>query len=362
MPVNIIKIFDTPTLPLLSYLCSVISVIMSSLDNTIPEPGVSWVQIVRKYNHPNPLTSWVQLFSNLILYSLAWFLMYISLSISYWITLALAIPAAGMLVRLFIIFHDLGHGSYFRSRKLSSWSGIFLGILTFTPYYSWTRNHYIHHETVGNLDKRGIGDVWTMTVNEYKESSSWKKLTYRFYRNPVTMFLIGPLYVFLIGNRFTKRGMDQKGRIGVYLTNTGLLLFSVLTSLLIGVKAFLLIQFPIIYIAGILGFWLFYVQHQFNPTLWFRNNDWDYKKVALEGSSFYKLPRVLQYFTGNIGFHHIHHLSPLIPNYNLARCHRENALFSEIRPLRFWPGFKTTTYRLWNEQTLEMISFAKISR
>jgi len=342
------------------YLCIDISFIMSSLDNTIPGPGVSWVQIVRKYNHPNPLTSWVQFSSNLFLYSLAWLLMVLSLSISYWITLALAIPAAGMLVRLFIIFHDLGHGSYFRSRKLSACLGIFLGILTFTPYYSWTRNHYIHHETVGNLDKRGIGDVWTMTADEYRKSSLWGKIVYRFYRNPLTMFGIGPLYVFLIGNRFTKKGMDRKGRIGVYLANAGLLLFSVLMSLLIGIKAFVLIQLPVIYISGILGFWLFYVQHQFNPTLWFRNNNWDYKKVALEGSSFYKLPRVLQYFTGNIGFHHIHHLSPLIPNYNLPKCHRENAIFSGIRPLRFWAALKTMTYRLWDEQTREMISFRKL--
>ncbi|MCX6286677.1 MAG: fatty acid desaturase [Bacteroidetes bacterium] len=333
---------------------------MSSLNFQNETPDTSWVQIVKKYNRPNHVTSWVQLSANLFLYSLAWFLMYLSLSISWWITLGLSILAAGMLVRLFIIYHDLGHGSFFKSRMLSNWMGIFLGILTFTPYYSWSNNHHIHHETVGNLDKRGIGDVWTMTVSEFKESSRWKKIIYRFYRNPVTMFGIGPFYVFLIGNRFTKRHMDQKGRMGVYLTNAGLLLFTVSMSMLIGVKAFILIQFPIIYIAGILGFWLFYVQHQFNPSLWSRSDTWNYQKVALEGSSYYKLPRILQYFTGNIGFHHIHHLSPLIPNYNLSRCHHENALFNGIKPLRFWPGFKTITFRLWNEKTQEMISFRKL--
>ena len=238
--------------------------------------------------------------------------------------------------------------------------GLFIGVLTFTPYYSWSHNHSIHHETAGNLDKRGIGDVWTMTVTEYKESSRWKKIVYRFYRNPVTMFGIGPLYVFLIGNRFTKKGMDKKGRLGVYITNAGLVLFAITMSLLLGVKAFILIQFPIIYLAGIFGFWLFYVQHQFDPSYWTRTETWDYKKVAFEGSSYYKLPRILQYFTGNIGFHHIHHLSPLIPNYYLSRCHRENSLFNRIKPLKFWPAFRAVTFRLWNEKTQEMISFREL--
>jgi len=333
---------------------------MSSLNFQNDTAGSSWISIVKHYNHPDLKKSWFQFSSSFLLYALSWVLMYLSLSFSYWITLGLAFPAAGMLVRLFIIYHDLGHGSFFRSRKLSNWMGLFLGILTFTPYYSWSTNHHIHHETVGNLDKRGIGDVWTMTVNEYLGSSRWQKIVYRFYRNPITLFCIGPLYVFLIGNRFTKKGMDAKGRMGVYLTNAGLVLFAVSMTLLIGIKAFLLIQFPVIYIAGMLGFWLFYVQHQYNPTLWARSDTWNYKKVALEGSSYYELPRILQYFTGNIGFHHIHHLSPLIPNYNLSRCHRENALFNGIKPLKFWPGFKTVTLRLWNEKTQEMISFRKL--
>ncbi len=333
---------------------------MNSLNPISETANTSWVKIVTRYNHPNLVKSWVQFSSNLLLYALSWFLMYESLSISYWITLGLSIPAAGMLVRLFIIYHDCGHGSYFRSRKLRDFLGIFIGIITFTPYYSWSYAHHVHHETVGNLDKRGIGDVWTMTVSEYLESSRWRKIVYRFYRNPVTMFGIGPLFVFLIGNRFTKKSMDKKGRMGVYITNAGLLIFAVSMSMLIGVKAFLLIQFPVIYMAGIGGFWLFYVQHQFNPMCWSRTTDWDYKKVALDGSSFYKLPGILQYFTGNIGFHHIHHLSPLIPNYNLSKCHRENALFNTVKPLKFWPALRTMSFRLWNEQTNEMISFRKL--
>jgi acyl-lipid omega-6 desaturase (Delta-12 desaturase) len=320
----------------------------------------SWVKIISKYNHPDTAKSWVQLSLNILLYAVAWFLMIESLSISYWITLAVSVPAAGILVRLFIIYHDCVHGSYFKSARLRDIMGLMIGVLTFTPYYSWSRNHIVHHETAGNLDKRGIGDVWTLTVEEYRNSTLWGKIVYRFYRNPVTMFLIGPLYVFLIGNRFTKKGMDSKGRLGVYLTNAGLFLFTLAMGLLIGMKAFFLIQLPVIYLAGIAGFWLFYVQHQFDPSYWTRNETWNYKRVALEGSSYYKLPRILQYFTGNIGFHHVHHLSPLIPNYYLARCHRENPLFSEIKPLSFWHALRAMKFRLWNEKTKEMISFRKL--
>jgi acyl-lipid omega-6 desaturase (Delta-12 desaturase) len=333
---------------------------MRSLGNQSETSDTSWIKIVAKYNFPNPAKSWWQLTSNLFLYSFFWFLMYESLSISYWITLGLSFPAAGMLVRLFIIYHDCVHGSFLKSGKIRNAIGFFIGVLAFTPYTHWMRNHLIHHETAGNLDKRGIGDVWTMTVAEYRGSSLWTRVQYRFYRHPITMFLIGAPFVFIIGNRFTKKDMTRKGRLGVYITNAGLLLFAVSLSLLIGFRAFLLIQFPVIVISGIIGFWLFYVQHQFDPSYWTRNETWDYKRVALEGSSYYKLPRILQYFSGNIGFHHIHHLSPLIPNYKLSRCHRENDLFRSITPLTFLSSFRALTFRLWNESTGEMISFRKL--
>jgi len=320
----------------------------------------SWIKIVSKYNHPDPVKSWWQLSSNLFLYALSWFLMYESLSVSYWITLGLAVPSAGILIRLFIIHHDCGHGTYFKSRKLRDITGVVIGILTFTPYYSWHRNHQIHHETAGNLDKRGIGDVWTLTVDEYTNSSQWQRILYRFYRNPVTMFGIGTLYMFLLNNRFTKKNMDKKGRSGIYLTNAGLLVFGAILILVIGIKAFVLIQLPVIYFAAIMGFWLFYIQHQFDPSYWSHDETWDYKTVALQGSSYYKLPGILRWFTGNIGFHHIHHLGPMIPNYNLRRCHLENALFQEIKPLTFRTSFKALTYRLWDERTNELISFRKL--
>jgi len=333
---------------------------MDSLKNQSETSNASWIKIVTKYNRPDTVKSWWQLSVNLLLYSLAWFLMYESLTISWWITFVLSFPAAGMLVRLFIIYHDCGHGAFFRSGRLNNSVGLFIGILTFTPYYSWSQQHYQHHETAGNLDKRGVGDVWTMTVAEYDQSSKWTRIMYRFYRHPVTMFGIGAFYVFVIGNRFTKKYMDNKGRMGVYITNLGLLLFAAAMSLLIGVKAFVMIQAPVIIIAGIFGFWLFYVQHQFDPTYWARTDTWNYKRMALEGSSFYKLPRILQYFSGNIGFHHIHHLSPLIPNYKLSKCHHENALFREIKPLTFRASFKTLSFRLWDETTQDLVSFRKL--
>lgn len=330
---------------------------MPSPDSQCETSNTSWIKLVKKYNRPKPAKSWWQLSVNLFLYSFAWFLMYESLSISWWITFGLSIPTAGLLVRLFIIFHDCGHGSFFRSEKLNDAVGLMIGILTFTPYYSWTRNHGIHHETAGNLDKRGIGDVWTMTVDEYRTSTTWKKIQYRFYRQPVTMFGIGAFYVFVIGNRFTKRNMDSKGRLGVYLTNAGLIAFSWGMSLLIGWQAFFLIQLPVILIAGVLGFWLYYVQHQFDPSYWAHNEDWSYVRMALEGSSYYKLPWLFRYFSGNIGFHHIHHLSPLIPNYNLRRCHFENPYFQTVKPLTLTASVATLRYRLWDETQQRMVSF-----
>ena len=333
---------------------------MRSLDSISETSNTSWITIVTKYNQANPVKSWWQFSSNLLLYSIAWFLMFESLSYSYWITIGLSIPAAGMLVRLFIIYHDCGHGSYFKSKKLSTVIGFFIGIITLTPYHRWTSAHQIHHDTAGNLDKRGIGDVWTMTVNEYLESNNWGKIVYRFYRHPITMFFIGAPYVFIVGNRFTKKDMSKNEKMDVYFTNLGIVIFAGLMSLLIGFKAFLLIQIPVTCIAGVLGFWLFYVQHQFNPPYWARAESWNYKRMAFEGSSFYKLPRILHYFSGNIGYHHIHHLSPLIPNYNLAQCHRENPLFKEIKPLTIRESLKTLTLRLYDEKANELISFRKL--
>ncbi|MCF8224099.1 MAG: fatty acid desaturase [Bacteroidales bacterium] len=321
-----------------------------------------WIEVVKKYNTPDIRKSIWQLINSFIPYVIIWYLMYLSLDISYWLTLGLSVFAAAFLVRLFIIFHDCGHGSFFRSKKLNRVVGTIIGTLVFTPYDRWHSTHAVHHATVGNLDKRGVGDVWTLTVEEYKNLPKWKKTAYRVYRNPVVLFLIGPFFLFVLSFRFTKKSMNTKERQSVYLSNILMLFYVTGLILLMGWKSFLMIQLPITYISTTAGVWLFYVQHQYPDVVWSRKEEWDYKKMALEGSSYLKLPRVLQWFSGNIGFHHIHHLSPKIPNYNLQRCHTENEMFSNIKPVTFVPSMRTMSLKLWDEQRKKLISFRKLRR
>jgi omega-6 fatty acid desaturase (delta-12 desaturase) len=218
----------------------------------------------------------------------------------------------------------------------------------------------VHHATSANLDKRGIGDVWTMTLDEYLKSSKWDRFIYRAFRNPFIMFILGPLFIVFITNRTTIAGMSKKAKINVYFTNLVLLGMAVIISLLIGVKAYLLIQLPIILIGHAMGVWLFYIQHQYEEVMWERNSNWEYKNAALQGSSFLKLNPVLQWFTGNIGFHHIHHLSPKIPNYNLEKCHYENKIFDEVQPIRLFSTWGALSLNLWDEENRRMIRFVQI--
>ena len=322
----------------------------------------AWIEVISKYNQPDIKKSIWQIINSLGPYVLLWIAMYYSLGISYLLTLGLAFIAAGFLTRMFIIFHDCGHGSFFRSIITNKIVGTILGSLVFTPYDYWHREHSIHHKTVGNLDKRGSGDVWTLTVEEYDNLSKWKKFLYRLYRNPVLLFGIGPFFLFVIWFRIPRKGMGRSGRISVYITNLIILVFSSAFILLMGWKAFLLIQLPIIYIATVAGVWLFYVQHQYEDVIWTRQEEWDYKTMALEGSSFLKFPKVLQWFSGNIGFHHIHHLSPKIPNYNLERCHRENQMFNGIKPVTFISSMRTMSLRLWHEKAGKLISFRQFRK
>ncbi len=333
---------------------------MAHHTTTAELPGNSWRDIVSRYNSPNISRSIWQMVNSIIPYMFLWFLMYESLKISYWITLPLTMLAAGFLIRIFIIFHDCGHGSFFRSKKLNMIVGNFCGILTFTPYERWTNSHKIHHQTVGNLDKRGTGDVWTLTVDEYLALSHSRKIFYRIYRNPLIMFGLGAYLIFMITNRFTHRRMTWKQRWNIYFTNAAILLIAIGMSFLIGLKAFLLIQLPVMYFASIGGVYLFYLQHQFDDVIWSRQKDWDYKKMAMEGSSFFKLPGLLRWFSGNIGFHHIHHLGPTIPNYNLARCHNENPVFRELKPITFFTSFKALKIKLWDEKLQRAVSFRDI--
>lgn len=324
---------------------------------TEANPWIAISKNLEKYQVPDLKRSIWQITNTFIPYIGLWILIVYSLSVSYWLTAFLIVVAAGFLVRLFIIFHDCGHGSYFKSQKANRIIGMFFGILAFTPYDNWHNQHMKHHGTVGNLDKRGVGDVWTMTREEYRASSKWTRLKYRIYRNPLVMFGIGSLYVFLINNRLTKKGMTRKEKMNVHFTNAAILLIFTTMSLLIGFWTFAVIQLSILYIAAISGLWLFYLQHQYEDVSWFRNNDWNFRTVALHGSSFVKFPKLLQWFSGNIGFHHIHHMNARIPNYNLNKCYRENTVFKEVKPVTFLMSLRSLKLRLWDEQIQKMVSF-----
>ena len=321
-----------------------------------------WIKVVSKYNQPDVKKSIWQIVNSLGPFIIMWVLMYLTLEFSYWITLGLSLLAAGFLVRIFIIFHDCGHGSFFKSSRANKVVGTILGSLVFTPHEYWHKGHGIHHSTVGNLDKRGHGDVWTLTKDEYLELSGRQQFIYRVYRHPVILFLIGPFVLFVLWFRFPRKSMNAEERKSIYITNLILIAYITGIILLIGWKAFLLIQFPVIYLATLFGVWLFYVQHQFEDVIWTRQDAWDYKKMAMEGSSFLKFPRILQWFSGNIGFHHIHHLSPKIPNYNLERCHKENEMFADIKPVTLIPSLQTLKFRLWDEAVGQLISFRQFRK
>jgi omega-6 fatty acid desaturase (delta-12 desaturase) len=325
-------------------------------NDTRPE----WMNIILRYNKPDIAKSWWQLINSIVPYLILWVLMVKSLEISYWLTLLLSVFAAGFLVRIFIIFHDCGHGSFFSSNRMNTVTGIITGLMVFTPYHKWHHDHKIHHSTVGNLEKRGTGDVKTLTVEEYKKLTGWQKFSYRFYRNPIFLFGIAPILLFVIQHRFTKSYMSAKEQMYVHLTNLALVVSIGLIIWVIGWKAFLLIQLPVLYIASVHGVWLFYVQHQFRHVVWTDTSGWDYQTVALQGSSLFKLPSVLNWFTGNIGYHHIHHLSPAIPNYNLKRCHRDNPLFQNVKPITFMTAFESLRLRLWDEKNRRLISFSEM--
>lgn len=321
-----------------------------------------WQKVLAKYQNPKLSRSVWQLTNTLIPYAVLWVLMYKCLSVSYWLVLALSVIAAGLLVRIFIIFHDCGHNSYFKSHKANLIWGYVTGILTFTPYRYWWHSHAVHHSHAGDLDERGWGDVWTLTVEEYLKASRWTRIKYRFARNPICLFIIGPSILFLIVHRLPFKDSGERGVRSIHRTNLGVILLAAGIISLIGIKAYLMIQLPVIMIAASAGVWLFYVQHQFEGVYWERHEQWDYVTEALKGSSFLKLPKILQWFTGNIGFHHIHHLCPRIPNYYLERCYKENPMFQDIKAITFWTSLKSLTFRLWDEQNKKLVGFGHLAK
>ena len=325
--------------------------------------GISdWRTIVKQYQKPSAMRSWWQVATTLLPYLLLWYLMYLSLSVGYWLTLLLAIPAALFVVRIFTLQHDCGHGSFFKSQKINDRLGMVFSLFTFVPYYYWRRTHAIHHSATGDLEHRGIGDFYTMTVNEYLAKSKWGRLKYRLYRNPIFMFILAPTLVFIIGYRFDflKRKNWERERRGLLWTNIALLGLVIVMSVAIGFKAYLLIQLPITFIATSIGSWFFFVQHNFEDAYWDQKPSWDYTIAALHGSSYYKLPKMLQWFTGSIGFHHIHHLSPKIPNYMLEQCHNDNEMFQTPPTLTILSSFKTMNLSLWDEERQKLINFQQL--
>jgi omega-6 fatty acid desaturase (delta-12 desaturase) len=321
--------------------------------------AVNWRSIVEKYKRSHAVKSTWQFASTLALYIALWITMYFSIFWSYWITLALSFPAAGLTVRLFIFQHDCGHGSFYKSRRVNDFVGMLCSMFTIIPYHYWKKNHSIHHAHAGNLDQRGIGDIYTMTVSEYLSLSKWDRFKYRLYRNPVILFFIIPTVLFVILYRFpTVRAKVLKPTYpSIFYTNLALGIGLMLVWWLIGIKMLLLVQLPITIISSTAGLWLFYIQHQFEDTYWMPDGNWDFALAALKGSSYFKLPKVLQWFTGNIGFHHIHHLCPKIPNYLLEKCHRENPLFSKVNMFTLKSSIRSVFLTLWDEKQKKLVSF-----
>jgi omega-6 fatty acid desaturase (delta-12 desaturase) len=323
-------------------------------------PVSGWQKIIRPYQiADNRQAAW-QLINSLIPFIALYAMMLWVIRYSYGLTIPFIILTAGFQMRLFIIFHDCGHGSFSRSRQANTSIGSILGVLVYTPAEQWWHDHAIHHATSGDLDRRGTGDVMTLTVKEYTAAPGWKKLGYRLFRSPLVMFGLGPYYVFGIVNRLPYRKTSRKELVNLILTDLAIVIKIMALSWVIGWQRVLAIELPVLFLAGSMGIWLFYVQHQFEDMHWVRTNDWDYAKSALLGASFYKLPRLLQWFSGNIGFHHIHHLSPRIPNYKLEKCSVENPELEPSTVLTLRSSLKCVTLSLFDEDSGRMVRFSDL--
>ena len=286
-------------------------------------------------------------------------LMYLALSVSYLLVLAIAVPAAGFLLRTYMVFHDCAHGSFLPSRRANVWLGTALGLVVFSPFQSWRHNHAVHHATAGDLERRGVGDVFTLTVTEYHARRWPRRLAYRLFRNPLVMFGLGPIWAMFVQPRLVSRSMRPRIRRGIIATNIALVVLVGALGALVGWREYLLVQAPTALMAGATGVFMFYVQHQFEGTYWTRSADWSFADAALEGSSYLKLPKVLQFFTGSIGLHHVHHLSAKIPNYNLQRAHDENPIFHAVPTLSLWDGLRAVRLKLWDEDRGRLVTFAQ---
>ena len=323
------------------------------------EDRPAWTAMLKKFEGAVDWRARIQLLNTILPYLALFFAMLIMAhaKVSPWIVLALALPAGGFLTRSFIIFHDCCHGSYLSSRKRNDLLGIFLGLLVFTPFADWRRSHGIHHVTAGNLDRRGLGDVWTMTVAEYEASTRLERLRYRMYRNPIVLFVLGPFFIFVVMNRLPSRGAKGVQLRDLIFHDTALVAIAAGLSLAFGFLPWLLVQGSILLAGGMIGIWMFYVQHQFDPSYWRHGEGWSFFDAAMEGSSWYRLPPLLQWITGNIGLHHVHHLAPRIPNYRLQACLDAIPELRLKNHLGIARSLRSITLNLWDEAAGGLVSF-----
>jgi omega-6 fatty acid desaturase (delta-12 desaturase) len=326
------------------------------INNKTGIQDLPWRKWIASYQTPITSRSLWQMVNTILPFVVMWALMAFSLNVSYWLTFLLAFPTAGFMVRTFIIFHDCCHGSFFRSSRANAILGFITGVLTFTDFGSWRRDHNTHHATAGDLDRRGVGDVMTLTVQEYLALSPWKRFTYRVMRSPWILFTIGATLVFLFAHRFPGPSHGPRERMSILWHDLALAgLFTILV-LLLGIRTVILVQLPVLFIGASVGIWLFYVQHQFEGVYWERHQNWVFERACMEGCSYYQLPRLLQWFSGNIGFHHIHHLSPRIPNYALEDCLREN-LGLQIKPLTLRSSLQSLRLRVFDESSRQLVGW-----
>lgn len=320
-----------------------------------------WDARLAPFRRPSTVRSVWQLVSTALLLAGAWTLMYFSLGVGYWLTLLLAVPAAFFLVRLFIVQHDCGHGSFFRSPRVADIVGSALGVLTLTPYHYWKKAHAMHHATSGNLEHRGFGDIDTLTVDEYRALSRWGRFKYRMYRHPVILFGIGAVLHFFVRHRLPTivPRTWTRARWSIFWTDVGLAAFVVGMGLLVGFRQFLLVHVPLMTLSCSMGVWLFYVQHQFEPTYWEHDEQWAYNDAALVGSSYYRLPRLLQWATGNIGLHHVHHLSARIPNYRLQEALESIPELRRVTTLTLRESLRCVRLALWDERERKLVRFPR---
>ena len=318
-----------------------------------------WRAAISVYARPRPARTLLDLATSVVPYLGLLLLTALALNVSVLLALALAPLTAGFLLRTFIVFHDCGHGSMFRSRRANRAVGTVLGLLLYTPFATFAHTHAVHHATAGNLDRRGTGDLQTLTVEEYRARSRRGRLGYRLFRNPIVMFGVGPILSFVVLPRLVRKGMRPRLRRAVMWTNVIVLLLVAAVCVWIGPVEYLLVQWPAAWLAGSAGIFLFYVQHQFEDAYWMSGDSWSFADAAISGSSYLRLPPVLRFFSGNIGYHHVHHLSARVPNYNLRRAHEAIELFRDVPVLDLRGALRTTRLKLWDERRGRLVTFAE---